>query len=374
MRVFCVFSIVIVLITFGAAGGDDTGAPITFESTGDTMLAYIGTGSFSFSLSDLDEYDTTNVKGTSPLVIIAPNDTFVVTPQDEPFDFILKSPMREIYETVNFPMTKRNILRSHEEFGTTVPPDMPSFEYTSSADEELRSLRQEFNLDSIAGNGTDLEQVMNLLEWAHTIVRHDGSSKNPSPRDAHNIIRVCMEEDRGVNCRMMATVLNEAYLAMGFKSRHVTCLPMDKEDPDCHVTNMIYVPSLNKWIYVDPTFGGYFKDENGTLLDFAEIRERLIAGDSLVLPETMDWNGKPKHREDYLNYMTKNMFRFSVPLVSAPGYETDSDLSVRAWVHLNPVGYDDDLCGTADSSENKSGTTYINYYTDDADLFWSKPD
>jgi hypothetical protein len=297
----------------------------------------------------------------------------VVTPQNEPFNFILKSPSGQVYETVLFPETKLNILRSHEAFGDTDPPGLPPFSYTNSSDKRLRKLRETFNLDSIAGNGTDLEQVLNLLQWAHTVVRHDGNSTNPAQRDALSIIQVCRDEDRGVNCRMMATVLNEAYLAMGFKSRHVTCLPMNKEDPDCHVTNMVFVPSLNKWIYVDPTFGGYFMDEDSTFLNFPEIRERLIHGDSLILPDDMDWNGKPKMREDYLAYMTKNMFRFSVPLASAPGYESDTTLSLRAWVTLNPDGYDDDLCGTADTTKGKSGTEYIDFYTDDADHFWAKP-
>ena len=54
------------------------------------------------------------------------------------------------------------------------------------------------------------------MHWVHNAVRHDGSSRNPTSRNAIDLIEVCRKENRGINCRMMAQVLNECYLAMGF--------------------------------------------------------------------------------------------------------------------------------------------------------------
>ena len=70
-------------------------------------------------------------------------------------------------------------------------------------------------------------------------------------------------------------VLNEMYLAMGFKSRYVTCMPSDPNDNDCHVINIVYSETLNKWLWVDPSFGIYVTDENNNMLGIAETRERL---------------------------------------------------------------------------------------------------
>ena len=32
---------------------------------------------------------------------------------------------------------------------------------------------------------------------------------------------------------------------------------------DCHVINVVYSATLDKWVWVDPTFDAYVVDENG---------------------------------------------------------------------------------------------------------------
>jgi hypothetical protein len=59
---------------------------------------------------------------------------------------------------------------------------------------------------------------------------------------------------QGIGYRILATVLNDVYLAMGFKSRHITCMSADSDDEDCHVVNIVYSNMLNKWLYVDATW------------------------------------------------------------------------------------------------------------------------
>lgn len=58
----------------------------------------------------------------------------------------------------------------------------------------------------------------------------------------------------------MAQMLNECYLAMGFKSRFITCMPKVMIN-DCHVINAVYSNTLNKWLWMDPTFNAYVTDE-----------------------------------------------------------------------------------------------------------------
>lgn len=119
----------------------------------------------------------------------------------------------------------------------------------------------------------------------------------------------CKDGSRGLNCRGLATVLNECYLAMGFKSRFVTCMPKVYIN-DCHVINTVYSNTLDKWIWVDPTNNAWVMDENGTLLSIQEVRERLRNGQPLVLNEKANWNNKSKQtKEEYLeNYMAKNLY------------------------------------------------------------------
>jgi hypothetical protein len=194
-------------------------------------------------------------------------------------------------------------------------------------------------------------------------VRHDGSSTNPPSRNALDIIRVCREEDRGVNCRMMATILNEACLAMGFPSRHITCMPKDTLDPDCHVITAVYSRELGRWLWMDPTFEAYVQDPEGALLGIAEVRERLIRGDSLVVAEGINWNGKPYGggAAAYLRrYMAKNLYRLWCPVSSEFGFE--SLPGERRYASLVPAGY-------VRSSHGRVTTSY----TGSPEVFWARP-
>jgi hypothetical protein len=197
------------------------------------------------------------------------------------------------------------------------------------------------------------------MRWVHKTIRHDGNSSNPEPRNALRLLQICRDEKRGVNCRMLATVLNEAYLAMGFKSRHVTCLPKWANDPDCHVINMVYAESLGKWIYMDPSFEAYFKNDKGELLSIAEVRETLAAGRTPILNKEANWNGQATSPDWYLNYMRKNLFRFSCPASSEFGFE--SRPGARTYVLLEPAGF----------AAPKGNET--NIHITDPGRFWSLP-
>ena len=75
---------------------------------------------------------------------------------------------------------------------------------------------------------------------------------------------------------------------------------------------------------MDPTLETYVKDGNGNLLSIADVRERLVkelpvfaAPEINVIGEAVEDGG-----EGYLHdYMTKNLFRISIPLFSIPAYE-----------------------------------------------------
>lgn len=123
----------------------------------------------------------------------------------------------------------------------------------------------------------------------------------------------------------MAEMLNEIYLAEGFKSRFLTCMPRDYDsDGDCHVINTVWSRTLHKWVWMDPTFCAYVTDDKGLLLHPGEVRERLIKGLPLVLNSDANWNHKEKEtKEGYLDYyMAKNLYLISAHLRSE--FETEN--------------------------------------------------
>jgi len=169
---------------------------------------------------------------------------------------------------------------------------LPTFIYQSTASPELATFKKQFNLDSVSGHGDEISRIKNLLYWTHNIVRHDGNSANPKSKNAVDLITVCQKENRGLNCRMMATILKDAYQAEGFKARVITCMPKDTADNDCHVITVVWAESLNKWVWMDPTFNAYVSDDKGNLLNIEEVRNRLVNGGPLVLNPDANWNNK----------------------------------------------------------------------------------
>ncbi len=191
----------------------------------------------------------------------------------------------------------------------------PVIGYAYPSDSLLCRTRDYFNLDSIAGGGDDISRIKNILYWVHDHIRHDGGSPRPDCRlNAIELYEVCRRENRGLNCRFMAIMLNEMLLAEGIPARYLTCQSREwRTDPDCHVINVAWSTSLGKWVWMDPSFAAYASDENGVLLHPGEVRERLRLGLPLLLNEDANWNHKNKQTVDrYLkDYMAKNLYVIS---------------------------------------------------------------
>jgi hypothetical protein len=237
-------------------------------------------------------------------------------------------------------------------------------------------IRQNFKLDSIAGQGNEVSKIINLMHWVHTVVRHDGNSYNPYPPNTDNLIKVCRVENRGINCRMMATILNECYLAMGIKSRFITCMPKETEFDDCHVINMVYSNDWGKWIWIDPTFDAYVMNEKGELLGIEEVRERLIQGKPLILNPDANWNRESSQTKAYYleQYMAKNLYRLQTPLISEYNSERNTNGEEYTYVELLPLDGIEQKPQKGEEENKETGTKWIYYKTNNPKLFWTKPE
>lgn len=290
--------------------------------------------------------------------------------------------MRQDSGFLNLANTIRNtgdylyILQKAGTYDTTGREDLPLFTYQSKDDKALRALSKTFNLDSIAGNGSDVLQVINLMHWIHTLIQHDGNHPNPKVKNAESMLKECVMEKRGLNCRGLAIALNECYLAMGYKSRYVTCLPKDslQTDPDCHVINVVFIPSLQKWIWMDPTNDAYVMDNKGGLLGIEEVREALRTGKPLILNPNANWNNQfSKTKEDYLyNYMAKNLYMLQCITHSCYDAETERKGGLYEYITLVPPDYFDRQ-QVKESTNNSIDCTYRFYQTTNAQSFWANP-
>ena len=253
--------------------------------------------------------------------------------------------------------------------------EVPVFTYQSMKDPNLVRIRRDLKLDSVAGKGNELSKIFNLMHWVHNLIRHDGNSNNPTLKNAIDLIKVCQEENRGVNCRMMAMVLNECYLAVGITSKYITCMPKETNFDDCHVINMVYSKDLGKWIWIDPTFDSYVMDEKGNLLGIQEVRERLVKGMPLVLNADANWNRTALQSKEYYlqTYMAKNLYRLETPVRSQYDTETWTSGKEVSYVELLPLDGIVQGPQKRESTNQKTGVKFINYKTNNPELFWTTP-
>jgi len=296
---------------------------------------------------------------------------------EDKYDFIIllnekdSAITRIIYEP-----SKLEILKDAEKYNFDDNRFIPEFEYQSKDDINLTRIREELRLDSIAGNGNELSQIFNLMHWIHNLINHDGSSINPTIKNAIDLINVCSIKERGLNCRMLATILNECYLSIGIKSRYVTCMPKESEFNDCHVINMVYSTNLKKWIWIDPSFESYVMDIKGNLLSIQEVREKLIKGDTLILNADANLNReKLVSKEYYLEYyMAKNLYRLQTPLISEYNTETWEKSKKVSYVELLPLDGIEQTPQKVEFIDKITGVTFTYYKTNNPNLFWKSPE
>lgn len=265
-------------------------------------------------------------------------------------------------------------LKKAKEYSYSDNRFIPKFTYLSQDDPNLKKIRHDLKLDSIAGKASEISKILNILHWAHYFVWHDGTATNPTSKNALDLIAYQRKESTGMTCRMMATILNECYLSMGIKSRLVTCMPKEIKFEECHVINTVYSNELKKWIWVDPTFDAYVMNERGELLGIQEVRERLINDEPLILNPEANWNRLTSEtKEDYLNtYMAKNLYRFVCQSVSGFNTETWKAGMEVSYVELLPLDGDGQTPQKED--EIKNGVKQTNYKTNNPNLFWTKPE
>jgi hypothetical protein len=250
-----------------------------------------------------------------------------------------------------------------------------NFTYASPSDENLVKLRDRYDLEMIAGRGSETDRIINLTRWVSQLTGHANNPEIPKELNALNLIYLAKDEHMLINCFMKTVILNEVFLAMGFSSRWTHLFPHSHEEDESHFVTSVYSPTLGKWILMDPDFGVYMTDETANILGVAEIRSRLISGEPLVV-KSFDTSQSVLSRSwanvrgyikgaDYLWYLRKNIFKIQCPQVSMFNQRSMPD---KVYFELLPDGYREELLQTSQMT-GRGKVVFIN----DAGLFWQKP-
>lgn len=155
-------------------------------------------------------------------------------PIQKQYDFIIVLNGKDLARTqIRYQPSRLDILKGAGKYNLTDNRFIPEFTYQSADNPDLQRIRNDLKLDSIAGKGSQLSQIFNLMHWVHNLVKHDGNSNNPTLKNAIDLVNVCKIEagselqNVGYNFKRMLD------LAKGIKSRYITCMPKETEFDDC---------------------------------------------------------------------------------------------------------------------------------------------
>lgn len=140
------------------------------------------------------------------------------------------------------------------------------FKYGNKDAKGLTLLRQELGLGNIMGTGSELQRLLRILKWAAEYLGFKGKPLDSRRYDKDgwfDTIETAKKEGYCLNCRYISLLFTQILLAVGFKARWVTCLPMELNYKECHCVTEVFVESLNKWIVVDAAYNLLYFDKKG---------------------------------------------------------------------------------------------------------------
>lgn len=189
---------------------------------------------------------------------------------------------------------------------------------------EYAVLREKYQLEKIAGKGTDFQRAVRLLRHFAPRLEHLGNYDNHVECNALALLEYCYDKKEvGINCLNKSKILEECCMALKIYARRVSIGPFSPYDFDSHVVTEIYDRHLNKWIMLDMTSNGYYIDENSIPLSCWEMREKIANQDkvSILYPRQSAKDIDAlwlKNIEDNA-YYAKNMFYISMDKYSCFG-------------------------------------------------------
>ncbi|MBB2182166.1 hypothetical protein H0486_04665 [Lachnospiraceae bacterium MD1] len=139
---------------------------------------------------------------------------------------------------------------------------------------EYDTILEKYNIKSIAGDGSEFDQAVKLMQHFSPLMRHASNYDGHVPQNSLDLLDYSLEGN-GINCKAKSKILSEIYLALGIYSRRVWLMPYSPEDNECHVVTEIYDNTYKKWILLDNTNNLYFVNKENIPLSALEIREYL---------------------------------------------------------------------------------------------------
>jgi transglutaminase-like putative cysteine protease len=197
-----------------------------------------------------------------------------------------------------------------------------------------------YDLSAVAGNGPYLHRGVRLMNWLRDNTTYDGGTQTHPDYNCRDLLSYGYRHlEKGLNCRMLATVLAELLLGLGLCARIVALHSPSRFDADNHVVTIVWLPDLKERVMLDPSFKAYLEDPADTPLSPWELRSALADGISVGANIGAPVGDDLDRERSLLQYYAKNLFCMQSPETSTFGSETELVPNQRL-VTLCPVGFD----------------------------------
>ena len=165
-------------------------------------------------------------------------------------------------------------------------------------------LNEKYNLSDIATADSDFDKAVQVLEWLTKHTYYSGMQMKMLNDDTLEILEYSFDKpfNRAINCRYRAIAFADCLVAVGIKAFPVAMV--SSEFTGSHFTCLVYISEEDKWCSFDPSFGCWFTDEEGELLDIFEIRELFLENKEPVV-KGYSFNGKQENFDVYMNSFLK---------------------------------------------------------------------
>lgn len=212
----------------------------------------------------------------------------------------------------------------------------PAFSYRRHSSLDL--LRERYGLNGIAGEGDSFTRANRLLCWLSGHIFHKGDY-NGALANSLDLLEHSFGKGAamGVNCRALSVILTECCLSLGITARTVYLMPLSPYDCDNHVVCEIWLPEQERWVMLDPTYGGYITDEAGTPFSVSRLRGALADRREIRFVNFSYHGDEPLDLEDLKAYYAKNLFYIKINRIQTFGSDQMPGNPAIVFV---PLGYD----------------------------------
>jgi hypothetical protein len=217
-------------------------------------------------------------------------------------------------------------------FESGATPESYAFLWSRTDEPYLHELRRRLRLEEFIDSGGDAYWTARTLSYfVHGLWDHGDAVEATEQSDPISILKDA-EQGKAVRCIEYARVLTGCLVAVGVTARIIGLKQKNVETMRCgagHVVTEAYLPSLNKWILVDPQFDAIPIVE-GYPLNAVELQRSLATRHNGLTLASL--SGTNPH--DYFRWILPYLFYFDTRLdqrVTATGGES-------AGVMLVPLG------------------------------------